>query len=150
MMIRQPKIMFRTWLELASFRSVKFGQSFVRQNLSYEFRYEVCLNMANDDFADGDFELYPDDDDRVALYEDIDDVVTELVRNNRVPVWIDISVYKYLYTEISIQTGTRLFRTNSVTTSSMSSYSATRSSSSGYSSKSPSAKSSLAIFRQTS
>ena len=94
MKIDHPQLMFSTWLELAAFRAVTFGQSMVKQKLSYEFEFELCLNMANDDLAEGDFELYPEDDGRVVRYISLKDVVTELVRNDRIPVWIDIAVHQ--------------------------------------------------------
>lgn len=95
MKIYDPQIMFSTWLELAAFRAVKFGQVYVKQNLSYDFKFRLELNMANDDLAKGDFELYPNDDGRILMHDSIKDVSSELVRNDRIPVWIDIAVFKY-------------------------------------------------------
>jgi hypothetical protein len=93
--IEQPQLMFSTWLELAAFRAIKFGQAFVKQKLSYQFEFEPHLNMANDDLAEGDFELYPGDDDRILQCKSVSEVTAELVRNERIPVWIDIAAHKW-------------------------------------------------------
>ena len=95
MKIHDPKLTFRTWLHLVSFQSVRFAQDYVRQKLVYDFHYELQLNMANDDLAEGDFELYPEDDDRVVQFPSLAEVVDELVRKDRIPVWIDISAFKH-------------------------------------------------------
>jgi len=95
MTIHDPKLTFRTWLHLASFQTVRFAQNYVRQKLAYDFRYELQLNMAVDDFAEGAFELYPEDDDRVVQCYSPEEVIDELVRDDRIPVWIDISAFKH-------------------------------------------------------
>jgi hypothetical protein len=95
MKLKDTKLLFQTWLELACFKAVHFGQDYITQKLVYDFKYELQLNRANDDLASGDFEKYPEDDGKIIRYENIDDVVNELVRNERVPVWINISAYKY-------------------------------------------------------
>jgi len=95
MKLKDTKLLFQTWLEIACFKAVHFGQYYITQKLVYDFKYELQLNRANDDLASGDFEKYPEDDGKIIRYENIDDVVNELVRNERVPVWINISGYKY-------------------------------------------------------
>jgi hypothetical protein len=92
MTIDNTVLTFSTWLELAAFQAVRFGQSFVNQQLVFEF--ELYLNRANDDLAQGDFELYPEDDDRIVHCDDVGAVAAELVRKDRIPVWINISAYK--------------------------------------------------------
>jgi hypothetical protein len=95
MKIDRPKFTFSTWLELAAFQAIEFAQPFVEQTLSYDFKFELQLNMANDDLAEGDFELYPADDGRIVQCDSVEAVAQELVRNDRIPAWIDISAYKH-------------------------------------------------------
>lgn len=95
MIIVDAKLSFQTWADLSSFRAVRFAQEYVRQNLAYEFQYELYLNSSHDDPNQGHFDLYPEDDARIVRYSTLDEVVQELVRNDRIPVWIDISAFKH-------------------------------------------------------
>ena len=90
MKLEYPEVIFLTWLELAAFKAVQFGQFYVRQKLVYDFRFELHLNMASDDLAGGDFHLYPDDDGRIVNCSTFQDAAAELVRKSRIPVWVDI------------------------------------------------------------
>ncbi len=46
MKIIDPKQTFLTWLELASFKAIYFANTYVKQELIYEFRYEIELNTS--------------------------------------------------------------------------------------------------------
>ncbi len=95
MKIQDVKTTFKSWLELATLKSFVFGQSFVKQKLSDKFKFEVQLNQAKDDLAKGDFVLYPEDDNKILFCNDYSEVEEILIRDGRIPAWIDISVYKF-------------------------------------------------------
>ena len=83
---------FHVLVVAASFMAVRFGQRYVKQNLPFEFRYDVHLNQSCDDRATADDVLYPDDAGRVVFCDCESDVVALLYREGRCPQWIDISV----------------------------------------------------------
>lgn len=76
----------------ASYAAFKFAEGMVSDTLTTEFRYNVLLNISNDSPELKQFDIYPDDagkrDDMITAKE----VVDLLNRNEKVPVWIDISV----------------------------------------------------------
>ncbi|WP_420552366.1 hypothetical protein [Tenacibaculum aiptasiae] len=85
---------FSTLINGASFISFKFAQEFLKNKLIPEFRYDVYLNMSNDDPALTQFDIYPEDNERVETgltYKEVRDL---LYRKGKVPVWIDIAVHK--------------------------------------------------------
>ncbi len=94
MTINDTRTQFATWLDLASFRAVKFAQEFVSQNLEYSFQYEVHLSCSHDEIEE-DFECYPEDAGRELQCRTQEEAVELLVRNCRIPVWIDIAAYKF-------------------------------------------------------
>jgi hypothetical protein len=95
MKIIDPKQSFLTWLELASFKAIYFANTYVKQKLIYEFRYELELNSSSDDRKEPQFDYYPDDDNKVIYCNSLKDVAELLVRADRIPVWIDIQTSKY-------------------------------------------------------
>ncbi|KAB1153971.1 hypothetical protein F7018_15925 [Tenacibaculum aiptasiae] len=85
---------FSTLINGASFISFKFAQEFLKNKLIPEFRYDVYLNMSNDNPALTQFDIYPEDNERVETgltYKEVRDL---LYRKGKVPVWIDIAVHK--------------------------------------------------------
>ncbi|MEP6278341.1 MAG: hypothetical protein ABJ075_04845 [Nonlabens ulvanivorans] len=78
----------------ASFVSYRFAKRFVKDKLKSDFKYDIILNYSNDDHAMEQFDLYPEDNDKRFFNLNENEVVDILCRNNKVPVWIDISVCK--------------------------------------------------------
>ncbi len=76
----------------ASYASFKFAKSFVADDLPADFRYNVHLNVSLDDPSLKQFDTYPEDNGKVLENLDDKEVMNLLVRNNKVPVWIDIAV----------------------------------------------------------
>ncbi len=95
MKIIDTKQTFLTWLELASFKAINFANTYVKQKLIYEFRYELELNSSCDDRKEPQFDYYPDDDNKVINCNSLEDVAELLMRADRIPVWIDIQASKY-------------------------------------------------------
>ncbi|WP_272151348.1 hypothetical protein [Tenacibaculum aiptasiae] len=85
---------FSTLINGASFISFKFAQEFLKNKLIPEFRYDVYLNMSNDNPALTQFDIYPEDNERVETGLTYKEVVDLLYRKGKVPVWIDIAVHK--------------------------------------------------------
>ena len=83
---------FRAYLIAASYRAIKFARKSTKKELPCEFVYDVELNQSMDDGAGEEFVCYPEDVDKIYLQQSADDVVSLLVRDGKVPVWIDISV----------------------------------------------------------
>jgi hypothetical protein len=78
----------------ASFLSYKFAMKFLKETLVPEFRYDVFLNVSNDDPTMTKFDVYPDDYGKSELGLTAEEVGNLLFRDNKVPVWIDILVHK--------------------------------------------------------
>ncbi|MEO0413471.1 MAG: hypothetical protein AAF226_00805 [Verrucomicrobiota bacterium] len=79
-------------LEAAAFCSWRFASTMIKQKLPPNFIYSVTLNASYDGHREQDEVIFPEDDFRVIFDLDIQSVVSLLVRNERVPQWIDISV----------------------------------------------------------
>lgn len=78
----------------ASFAAFKSAEKLITDNLKPEFRYNVHLNMSNDDYSDNSiFNLYEEDNERFFTELTANEVVELLCRNDKIPVWIDISVF---------------------------------------------------------
>ena len=78
----------------ASFASFKFAQQYLKNNLVPKFRYDVFLNISHDDPSLTQFDIYPGDNERIEIGLTDKEVIDLIYRNGKVPVWIDISVYK--------------------------------------------------------
>jgi len=78
----------------ASFVSFKIAQQYLKNKLIPEFRYDVHLNVSNDDPELTQFDTYPEDNERVETGLTDKQVRDLLYRNGKVPVWIDIAVHK--------------------------------------------------------
>jgi hypothetical protein len=76
----------------ASYASFKFAKAYVIDNLPTDFKYNVELNVSNDDPGLKQFDMYPEDNGKILKNLDDKEVMNLLVRNNKVPVWIDIAV----------------------------------------------------------
>lgn len=78
----------------ASYASFKFAEEFVKNNLKPEFKYDLELNVSQDNPELTQFDIYPEDNEK--KYFDLTDkeVVEILFRKNKIPVWIDIAVCK--------------------------------------------------------
>jgi len=83
---------FRAYLIAASYWAIQLLEKSTKKVLSYEFAYDVELNQSMDKGGCEEFAYYPEDDGKVCLQQSIDDVVALLVRDSKVPVWIDIDV----------------------------------------------------------
>ena len=78
----------------SSFDSFKFAEQHLKDNLIPEFRYDVFLNVSNDDRSLTQFDIYVEDNERIETGLTDKEVRHLLYRNEKVPVWIDISVHK--------------------------------------------------------
>jgi hypothetical protein len=85
---------FKILINGASFVSFKVAKQFLKNTLVPEFRYDVYLNISHDDPSLTQFDIYPEDSERVESGLTDEEVCNLLYRNGKVPVWIDISVYK--------------------------------------------------------
>ncbi len=78
----------------ASFVSFKFAEQYLKNNLIPEFKYDVYLNVSNDDPSLTQFDFYPEDNKRIEIGLTDKEVCDLIYRNGKVPVWIDIAVNK--------------------------------------------------------
>lgn len=78
----------------ASFVSFKFAEKYLKDKLIPEFRYNVFLNISHDDPSLIQFDIYPEDDDRIEIGLTDKQVLDLIYRSGKVPVWIDIAVSK--------------------------------------------------------
>ncbi|UKN02005.1 hypothetical protein K6119_00555 [Paracrocinitomix mangrovi] len=85
-------IEFDNLLTKATEFAFEFGQRYVSNMLPKSFVYEVQLNMSYDDPSLTQFDLYPEDDHKIINGLNKTEVIDLLLRKNKVPVWIDISV----------------------------------------------------------
>ncbi|HRK82191.1 MAG TPA: hypothetical protein PLZ12_12185 [Saprospiraceae bacterium] len=76
----------------ASQLAYDFAKDFVTDELPANFKYSVSLSQSFDDRSSTLFDFFPDDDDKSLEFIDAAEAVEVLFRNNKVPVWIDISV----------------------------------------------------------
>lgn len=74
--------------------AVKFARQYVLETLPDEILYYVELNCSADANCDAKFRTYPEDEKKVYKYVNAEQVAQILVRENRIPVWIDISVMR--------------------------------------------------------
>jgi len=83
---------FRVYLIAASYWAIQVAQRYVKEKLLYDFVYDVELNQSMDEGCGDDFVCYPKDEGKVFLQQNVNEVVALLVRDGRVPTWIDINV----------------------------------------------------------
>ena len=82
---------FLTLLAHSSKVAFDFAKNYVTDNLFTDFRYTVHLNVSTDNLNLKQFDIYPDDNDKIVESITADNVVSLLNRKGKVPVWIDIS-----------------------------------------------------------
>lgn len=83
---------FQTLLAKATNIAFDFAKNYIVDDLPHNFKYNVQLNISRDDINLTQFDIYPNDNDKVIDLIDADKVVQVLNRKGKVPVWIDISV----------------------------------------------------------
>ncbi|CAM3712990.1 hypothetical protein [Flavobacterium chungbukense] len=81
-------------LKGASFVALKFAERYVKDKLVTDFKYNVILTVAGNIVGVKQFEIYPEEKDIIKLDLTDNEVVDLLYRNNKIPIWIDISVLK--------------------------------------------------------
>jgi len=89
-MVKKPE--FQSLLTHSSKLAFDFAKKYVSNNLPNEFRYTVQLNVSQDDPNLKQFDIYPSDNEKVIELITNIEIVDLLCRNDKVPVWIDISV----------------------------------------------------------
>jgi len=89
---QMTKTEFHTLLLESTRRSFDFAKRYVLDNLPDDFIYTVKLNASNDDLALTQFDIYPNDNNKVVKLISATEVVDLLCRKDKVPVWIDVSV----------------------------------------------------------
>jgi len=87
----------------ASYAAYKFAQLHLTDDLPTDFKYDVQLNFSSDDPKLKQFHIYPEDNERVLNGLTDKEVMDLLCRQDKVPVWIDISVE-------SVKNGCTIFR----------------------------------------
>lgn len=70
----------------------QFALEYIKNELPSENAYNICLSLSHDDPALTQFDSYPQDSGKIIELADVDTVIKTLLRNGKVPVWIDISV----------------------------------------------------------
>lgn len=78
----------------ASYASFKFAKDFVTNDLKPEFKYDLELNISQDNLESKQFDFYPEDNDKKYFNLIDKEVVEILCRNDKIPVWIEIAVVK--------------------------------------------------------
>jgi hypothetical protein len=86
------KTEFHNLLTDSSKLSFDFAQKYLLDILPIEFKYSVQLNVSQDNPNLEKFEIYPNDNNKTVELITATEVVDLLCRNEKVPVWIDISV----------------------------------------------------------
>lgn len=85
---------FLILINRASFVSFKFAEQYLKNKLVPEFRYDVFLNISQDDTSLTQFDIYPEDNERIETGLTDKEVCDLIYRNSKIPVWIDIAVNK--------------------------------------------------------
>ncbi|WP_440880841.1 hypothetical protein [Tenacibaculum sp. C7A-26P2] len=85
---------FLILINRTSFVSFKFAERYLKNKLVPEFRYDVHLNSSNDNPKLTQFDIYPEDNDRIENGLTDKEVRDLIYRNGKVPVWIDVAVHK--------------------------------------------------------
>ncbi|WP_316632553.1 hypothetical protein [uncultured Flavobacterium sp.] len=88
----KQEFLFR--LKNASLVALKFAERYVTDKLTNDFKYNVIFTPADDKNTSTKFDTYPDDEGIIKLNLTEIEVIDLLCRNNKIPIWIDISVLK--------------------------------------------------------
>lgn len=95
------KLEFHNLLTHSTNSAFDFAKKYVTNDLPNNYKYIAHLNISNDNTNLKQFDIYPEDDHKITELISSADVVELLFRDNKVPVWIDISV-EYLNKENTI------------------------------------------------
>lgn len=90
--MKKEEFLFR--LQSASLIALKFAERYVKDKLVTDFKYNVILTVAGNIVGTKQFDIYPEEKDIIRLNLTDNEVVDLLYRNNKIPIWIDISVLK--------------------------------------------------------
>lgn len=83
---------FLALLKKSSDLAFDFAKEFIIDELMPSYKYSVTLNISFDDPKLKQFDIYPTDNNKIIDNISDEDVVKLLCRNEKIPVWIDISV----------------------------------------------------------
>jgi len=83
---------FKHLLLSATEEAKQFALKYIENVLPAENAYHIRLSLSHDDPQLTQFDLYPEDNGKVVEMADVSKVITTLLRKEKVPVWIDISV----------------------------------------------------------
>jgi len=83
---------FQELLRLSTKLSYNFAENYVLDKLPKIIKYTVKLNISVDDTNLKQFDIYPTDNNKIFELISEKEVVDLLCRNEKIPVWIDISV----------------------------------------------------------
>lgn len=83
---------FNILLSECSKKAIDFASKYVSNDMPFKFKYDVRLNVSNDNPNLTQFDIYPEDNNKTYSAISHNEVVDILVRKNKVPVWIDIFV----------------------------------------------------------
>jgi hypothetical protein len=83
---------FRQLLFYATEHAKQFALTYIQNELPMENAYRIQLNLSHDDPYLAKFDIYPEDNGKVIQFADPAMVIQTLLRNGKIPVWIDISV----------------------------------------------------------
>jgi hypothetical protein len=86
------KAEFNILLASSSRFAYDFAKNYVADDLPSDFKYTVQLNVSRDNPGLTQFDIYPNDNDKIVELITATQVVELLCRKDKVPVWIDISV----------------------------------------------------------
>ena len=83
---------FNAYLLSSAYLATKLTQPMVKERLTFDFRFTVKLNASYGVFDDSRFRRFPMDDGKILTSLTETETADILVRDEYVPVWIDINV----------------------------------------------------------
>jgi hypothetical protein len=83
---------FKQLLLSATDQAKQFASNYIKNNLPVDNAYHIRLSVSHDDPTLTQFDIYPEDNGKIVEMADVATVVATLLRKEKVPVWIDISV----------------------------------------------------------
>lgn len=83
---------FKQLLLSATDRAKRFALNYIKNELPVDNAYNIRLSLSHDDTSLTQFDIYPEDNGKIIKMADAMTVVSTLLREAKVPVWIDISV----------------------------------------------------------
>jgi hypothetical protein len=85
---------FHSLLLSATEKAKIFALNYIENTLPDDNVYRIYLSVSEDDPGIEGFDVYPDDNGKVIKIADANTVVATIVRKEKIPVWIDISVFE--------------------------------------------------------